>query len=181
MASSGILTRSSASCGCNNPNQEQVIQPPPRAAGQSRSEPVEIRDVAPTLLDAAGVAVPEAMEGASLLQLVGGNIRWREVLDLEHATCYWPGNVWTALTDGHHKYVYHAFEGDEQLFDLDRDPGETMDLAKYPARADELARWRERMVRHLESRGEPWVKDGALGLRRPPILVGANYPSAASE
>lgn len=42
--------------------------------------PVELRDILPTFLDAAGVEVPEGMDGASMLPLVqsenrsGGNI-----------------------------------------------------------------------------------------------------------
>ena len=140
---------------------------------------MEIRDVLPTLLDAAGIPVPEPVEGASLLDLVRGDeATWRPYLDLEHATCYWKENVWTALTDGRRKYVYHAFDGREQLFDLEADPGETTDLAPDERHAAQLELWRERMRRHLEVRGEPWVREGTLGLRRETLLRGSNYPSS---
>ncbi|MHC5211787.1 MAG: arylsulfatase [Planctomycetota bacterium] len=145
--------------------------------GEVRGEPVEIRDVLPTLLDGAGLPVPAEVEGRSLFDLLRADAApWREVLDLEHATTYWPGNVWNALTDGRFKYVYHARDGREQLFDLDRDPGETRDLAPDPAHRDALAGWRARMITHLEPRGAPWVIDGDLGLRPERILHGPNYP-----
>ncbi len=148
--------------------------------GQTRSEPVELRDVLPTFLDAAGVPRPESVEGRSLLALVrGGGEPWREVLDLEHATIYWPENAWTALTDGHTKYVYFARDGAQQLFDLDADPGETVDLARDPAHAERLASWRRRMVEHLAPRGAPWVVEGELGIREKPIVIGPNYPRAS--
>ncbi|MDH3591856.1 MAG: arylsulfatase [Planctomycetota bacterium] len=145
--------------------------------GTVRREPVEIRDVLPTLLDAASLAIPDAVEGKSLLRLVRGETKgWREVLDLEHATTYWPGNAWTALTDGRFKYIFHAFDGSEQLFDLDADPGETKDLAAQPDHAARLTRWRARMAKHLAPRGETWVADGKPAIRKKRIALGPNYP-----
>ncbi len=84
--------------------------------------------------------------------------------------------MWSALRVGRTKYVYYAHDGVQQLFDLEADPDETVDLADDPARAEDLALWRRRMVEHLSVRGEPWVVDGDLGLRRQRILIGANYP-----
>ena len=139
--------------------------------GQVRDEPVELRDVLPTFLDAGDLPIPASVEGASLLRLVRGPAAWRPWLDLEHATCYWPENVWNALTDGRTKYVYQAYDGHEQLFDLQADPGETRDLASDPGRAEELGRWRARLIEHLAPRGAPWVVDGRLGLRKERILT----------
>lgn len=148
--------------------------------GSVRSEPVELRDVLPTFLEAASVPVPARVEGRSLLALARGDSDgWREYIDLEHAVHFWKANTWNALTDGRTKYVFHAFKATEQLFDLDRDPGETVDLARDPAHGETLAFWRERLVRHLEPRGAPWVVDGRLGRRRAKVVVGPNYPGAA--
>ena len=145
------------------------------ARGQVREEPVELRDVLPSFLDVAGLEGPASIEGVSTLPLLrddGGEVQWRSWIDLEHATCYWPENVWNALTDGRTKYVYHAFDGREQLFDLTDDPGETIDLAGDPAHAAELTRWRARMLEHLRPRGAPWVTAaGELGKRPEKILL----------
>jgi len=149
--------------------------------GQVRDEPVELRDVLPTFLEVANLAIPASVEGASMLSLLRGVESWRQWIDLEHATCYWPGNAWTALAGAKMKYIYHAYEGRESLFDIDADPGETRDLARDLRYFGELALWRARMIEHLEPRGEPWVVAGAegadgqsgleLGVRKETILL----------
>jgi choline-sulfatase len=146
--------------------------------GQVCDRPVELRDVLPTFLDAAGAAVdPSRFDGASLLDLVRGKADgWREFIDFEHDVCYHPSNHWNALTDGHAKYIFHAQDGEEQLFDLDQDPGELYDLAKAPEHADTLRLWRGRMVEHLAERGEPFVKNGELALRPDRMLYSPHYP-----
>ena len=156
--------------------------------GQVRREPVELRDVLPTFLDAVGLAKPPSVEGASMLSLLQGEGGWREWIDLEHATCYWRENVWNALTDGRVKYIYHAFDGREAFFDLAADPGETRDLAGDEDFAEALRTWRVRMVDHLAPRGNPWVvgapKSPELGLRKEKILLrpaGAGIMSVGHE
>lgn len=146
--------------------------------GQVIQLPVELRDILPTFLDATGVAFePDWFDGRSMLELVRGRSDgWREWIDLEHATCYAPGNYWSALTDGRMKYIYYAVDGRQQLFDLEKDPGETRDLSAVAEYASELQKWRSRLVAHLAERGEPFVVDGDLGLRPKTILYGPNYP-----
>ncbi len=145
--------------------------------GQLRNELVELRDLLPTFLDAAGAAVPEEVEGLSMLYPVKGlRTAWRSWLDLEHSTCYWPGNNWTALVDARWKYIFHAHDGSEQLFDLHADPQELNDLATDPQYASELASWRGRMAEHLAPRGEEWVKDGAPVIRKRGKARSPNYP-----
>jgi len=147
------------------------------ARGQRFMQPVEIRDILPTFLDAAGASVPDAVEGDSMLKLTRGDAaNWREYIDLEHSVCYHVTNNWNALTDGRQKYIYHAHSGEEQLFDLDADPGELNDLAGDPNSGEQLRLWRCRMIQHLEPRGEKWVKNGALALRKEAILHSPNYP-----
>jgi arylsulfatase len=145
--------------------------------GQVLSQVVELRDVLPTLLDAASAPIPEQVDGTSLLQLARGKTQgWREWLDLEHDVCYSSANHWNALTDGHRKYIYHAQEGQQQLFDLDRDPHETTDLAGDAAHAAELRRWRQRLVNHFSERGEPFLSHGDLQPRPAAHLYSPRYP-----
>ncbi len=153
---------------------EQVLE---AERGQTRPELVELRDLLPTFLDVAGAPVPETVEGRSLFDPVRGTgPPWRQLLDLEHSTCYWKGNNWTALTDARWKYIWFAPEGKEQLFDLATDPQETKDLAADPEYAEVLLEWRGRMAEHLAPRGEGWVEDGAPAVREGPTLLGPNYP-----
>jgi arylsulfatase len=138
----------------------------PAARGQVFPQPVELRDVLPTFLDAAGVQPSRPIDGRSLLSLVKSKGEgWREFIDLEHDVCYSPTNHWNALTDGRWKYIFHAFDGEEQLFDLEADPHELNDLASATQHEAQLRRWRQRLIAHFEERGEPFLQGGKLGLR----------------
>jgi len=147
--------------------------------GKPITQPVELRDVLPTFLDVAGTPIPRHLDGKSVLPLLRGQTDgWRDFVDLEHDVCYSPRNHWTAVTDGRRKYIFHAFDGGEQLFDLDNDPGEIHDLAADPAHAAELKEWRQRMVEHLSERGEAFVKNGKLVKRPKRMLYSPHFPGA---
>jgi choline-sulfatase len=146
--------------------------------GQTLDQPVELRDVLPTLLDVAGVTFdPKRFDGRTLLDLVRGNAAgWREFIDLEHDVCYSRENHWSALSDGKTKYIFHAIDGRQQLFNLTSDPKELYDLASDPAHSATLREWRSRLVAHLQERGKPFVVNGDLGIRPNRMLYGPNYP-----
>jgi len=146
--------------------------------GQVLSNPVELRDVFPTFLEAAGVEPKAKLDGRSMLGLLRGNSpEWREFIDLEHGVCYSKENNWNGFTDGKTKYIYHAFSGEEQLFRLETDPGELLDLSGDPGSAAELRKWRQRLIEHLSVRGDRWVKNGKLQTRQEPIPRSPNFPS----
>jgi arylsulfatase len=144
--------------------------------GQALDHPVELRDVLPTLLDAADVKTERRLDGQSLLRTIAKG-EGREFIDLEHDVCYGPENHWNALTDGRRKYVYHARDGEEQLFDMAADPRELSDLAGDPAHAATLKKWRDRMVAHFIERGEPFLKGGKLSPRPQRMLYSPNFPA----
>jgi arylsulfatase A-like enzyme len=145
--------------------------------GRVISEVVELRDVLPTFLDAASAPLPSAIDGSSMLSLIDGKAKnWRPYLDLEHDVCYSPEVHWNALTDGRRKYIFRAYDGREQLFDLEQDPGECTDLAADPAQGELLRQWRARLVEELAPRGDAYVKDGKLQLRPEPMPLSPHYP-----
>jgi arylsulfatase A-like enzyme len=145
--------------------------------GKTLPQPVELRDVLPTFLDAAGAPIPDHLDGRSMLELVRGDKSyWRPYIDLEHSMCY-NKDHWTALTDGHVKYIYYAYDGKEELFDLARDPRELHNLAGQPDAAMALEIWRRRMVEHLSERGEEFVKEGKLAKRTKRMLYSPHYPA----
>lgn len=152
-----------------------------KASGLVMENPVELRDILPTVLDAAGASIPESVEGRSLLELVRtkGN-GWREYIDLEHDVCYSPANHWNGLTDGKWKYIYHAQHGEEQLFHLENDANELKDLAGAAEYEGQLKMWRARLVAHLEERGPAWVKDGKLVPRPDGKLLSPHFPGYAA-
>lgn len=66
--------------------------------------------------------------------------------------------------------------GEEQLFDLVNDPGERKNLSKTAAYHKQLSDMRQRMVEHLQERGEEFVKNGKLVTRDSTLLYSPNYP-----
>lgn len=147
------------------------------ARGQVMTQPVELRDLLPTFAECAGASLATPPDGRSLLELVRSQGKgWRDWIDLEHDVCYSPENHWNALTDGREKYIFHARNGEEQLFDLAADPHELKDLAGEASRGAGLRAWRTRMIDHLAVRGETFVSGGKLALRPTSTLYSPNYP-----
>jgi arylsulfatase A-like enzyme len=148
--------------------------------GQKLTQTVELRDILPTFLEAAGTPPSRPVDGRSLLALTRGRTQdWREYLDLEHGVCYAPQNHWNALTNGREKYIYHAYDGSEQLFDLERDPHELDDLAGKEAETGRLRKWRTRMIEHLAPRGAGYVNGGRLVPRPAEPAFSPNFPGCA--
>ncbi|HIT77044.1 MAG TPA: arylsulfatase [Candidatus Avipropionibacterium avicola] len=139
---------------------------PDAERGQVRDEVVELRDVMPTLLEMAGVEVPDTVDGRSVLGLATGDDRgpWRDEIHGEH-TYFGQSLQW--VTDGKRKFCWASERGEEQFFDLEADPAELTNLVDDPARADEVADWRQRLVSHLTDREEGFVSDGSLVPGRP--------------
>jgi arylsulfatase A-like enzyme len=116
-------------------------------------EPVTLQDVMPTLLETAGIPVPDAVDGRSLLPLVQGRAAgWRSCVHGEHSTCYAEEQEMQYLTDGIIKYIWLPRIGEEMLFNLVNDPCECEDLAGNPVYHEVLVSWRKRLVAILEPR-----------------------------
>ena len=145
-----------------------IVVPP---LGEERSIPsqldgdqsavVELRDVMPTLLDAAGLPIPDTVDGCSVLPLLQEKAtHWRDYIHGEHCTCYSEEQEMQFVTDGKRKLIWFPRMGSEQFFDLEADPGEVYNLIEDPARQDEIRHWRGFLVQELEERDCGWVKDG---------------------
>ena len=140
--------------------------------GTVKTQVVELRDVLPTFLDAANITTSNTLNGTSLLNLLTtpdvSSTTWRSYIDLEHDICYNITNHWNALTDGHFKYIFRAYFGDEQLFDLDSDPKELNNVAGNTSYKATLQEWRSRMVEQFikEERGADWVDEQNLQLKQ---------------
>jgi arylsulfatase A-like enzyme len=132
----------------------------PIGRGVVRDEPVELRDVMPTLLDCAGLPIPDGLDGRSVLPLTRDeHAPWRDYLHGEH-TLFGQSMQW--LTDGREKYIWLSGKGREQFFDLVGDPHEAHDLSASPQHAERLARWRTRMIEVLRGREEGYVENDRL-------------------
>ncbi len=105
-------------------------------AGTKVREVVANIDIAPTILEAAGLKAPDHMDGRSFLQLARGQqIPWREWLLYEY---YWERNypqtpTMHALRGDRYKYIhYHGIWDTDELYDLHTDPLETKNLLLSP-------------------------------------------------
>lgn len=120
----------------------------PRAAreeGHRRDEIVLSIDLAPTMLDLAGLEIPESMQGVSLVPLFKPQpTSWRSHFYYQHTYNTDPPRSPIAVTEGvrtdRWKYIrYPEVEPVfEQLFDLKTDPLERTNLVAQPEQAARL-------------------------------------------
>ena len=110
-------------------------------------------DVAPTLLDAAGIDKPEHMDGESFLPLLQGkDVDWRDYLFYEY---YWERNypqtpTMHALCGKRYKYIrYHGVWDIDELFDLEKDPGEKRNLINDPGHQELISQLNRKLFEVL--------------------------------
>jgi arylsulfatase A-like enzyme len=136
--------------------------PPQRVRHQVRNV-----DIAPTLLDVAGVAAPASFEGASLLPLLeGGPISDRASFASLRARLYPDARLQDGLSDGRWHLIRDA-DGTERLYDRDVDPEEHVDLASIEE--DERRRLSATLDAHEASAPLPGAAES--GLRIDPELA----------
>jgi|RhiMethySRZTD1v2_1073278.scaffolds.fasta_scaffold01837_18 N-acetylglucosamine-6-sulfatase len=100
--------------------------------GSKVSQLVANIDIAPTILEAAGLKAPAGLDGQSFLPVAQGNpVTWRQTLLYEY---YWERNfpqtpTVHALRGNRYKYIhYHGIWDVDELYDLEADPLESRNL-----------------------------------------------------
>lgn len=139
----------------------------PRHPAQAGNRPTAMAlniDIAPTLLDVAGVSIPNSMQGRSLVPLFTNQIPsdWRTDIWIEHLMDHNQIVKHEGIRTERYKYTRY-FELTplyEELYDLQTDPLETTNLAADPAYADVLDELRNR---------SDVVRDGYGGVYQPHI------------
>ena len=132
------------------------------SGGQVRDDITELMDIMPTCLDAAGVGIPESVDGESLLALLRETVQWRKHVHGECAEVPSLGSGMQYLTDGKSKYIWYPGTGHEHFFDLEHDPDEMHDLSTDPDHSAEIARFRGILIKELEGRPEGFTDGAAL-------------------
>ncbi len=110
-------------------------------------------DLTPTLLDYAGIEIPGTIRGESLKKIIENpDTIWRDYLVTQLAID--PQDKTKSgrmITDGRFKYIIYSFgKRNEQLFDLERDPGEARNLVYNSAYSEKK--------KELRSKLEEWIR-----------------------
>ena len=153
-------------------------------AGRTVDDVVANIDIAPTVLEAAGLT-PPAMDGRSFLPLVRGErIPWREALLYEY---YWERNfpqtpAMHAVRGARYKYIrYYGLWDTDELYDLQADPLEKRNLVRDPAHSTVVTRMNRELFETLAATGGlyiPLAPDGgsSQNLRRRAGSSEADFP-----
>jgi len=114
-------------------------------------------DIAPTILEAAGLKRPEQMDGRSFLPLLRGeSVPWRDAVFYEY---YWePNYPQTPTVHGvrtnRYKYIrYYGIWDIDELYDLQQDPQELHNLIQDPVSQPLLKELNRRLFDWLEQTG----------------------------
>lgn len=143
-------------------------------AGGRHDDPVSNVDVLPTVLDLLGVDVPYGLDGRSLRPLLEGSAEY-ESRDAVFAETTWfrsyvpvrvvrtdryklVRNFWPRRIEAAEGHDYYT---EFELYDLERDPEETENLAGNPEYADVRAALHARLARKLVGDDDPIV-DGPI-------------------
>ena len=123
--------------GIREPYEESIRLPFILRAPWLVAEPGALRpqmalniDIAPTLLDIAGIAIPQDMDGESLVPILTNHgAPGRESFQLEFWR-YFPENTpsYSGVRTERYKYVEFERGREPWLFDLEQDPGELTNL-----------------------------------------------------
>lgn len=124
---------------------------------------VSLIDLPPTLLDAAGIPVPEHMQGRSILPLLqGGQADWPSEVFIQISE----SQVARAIRTKRWKYSVHAPDKnpvldtcsdvyvEQFLYDLQADPHELTNLAGYESHKEISSVLRERLIERMVEAGE---------------------------
>jgi choline-sulfatase len=112
-------------------------------------------DLLPTVCDFAGIIPPDGLHGRSVRPLAEGqkSVDWRDDLVVE---C----QVGRMVRTDRYKYnVYEDGAHREQLIDLEKDPGEMVNLAEEPKHEEALKDHRRRLARWVDETGDPVARD----------------------
>ena len=117
-------------------------------------------DIAPSLLEAAGVTPPAGtpkMDGRSIWPLLQGrDIPWRDHILYEY---YWERNfpatpTTLALRTDRWKYIYyHGVWDKDGFYDLQTDPLERHNLINVPSYHDQIAQFQQQLFDEMEQSG----------------------------
>lgn len=154
-----------------------IVAGPGVPKGKTISDNVALFDLGPTILEWAGVDVPDWMEAQSLRPYFQGENPGRTRVFAEHSNdaLLMGTRLMTMLLDGKMKLVHFVDSDEGQLFDLASDPTEEVNLWNDPAHAatkarmiDDILKWRSESALKTQGFVAACVR-GAQAMMSPPL------------
>jgi arylsulfatase A-like enzyme len=148
-----------------------LIRHPNRfAAGRVCRKPVNLVDVAPTVMAACGLQPRPDWDGSDLADIASGKIERQAIFSQFQKP---EKAIYMALTE-EWKYFYSAADDAAWLFDRRHDPEETHNLAGTGWAADAEKTMRQGVQNHLRQLGETGGLDGEKWKKMPPFKLPQN-------
>lgn len=111
-------------------------------------------DIAPTMIDAAGLKPHAQMQGRSLMPLFGGKPKWRQSFLSEYfmEKNFPRAPSWQAVRTAEWKYTrYTDLQGMDELYNLKTDPGEMKNVIADPAAKGALEKMKRELAAQLRA------------------------------
>ncbi len=121
--------------------------------GETDDRLVCLADIMPTLLDLAGIDIPETVTGRSMLS-ERRNQLYGEFGEGELSS--------RMIHDGRYKLIYYAAGNRCQVFDLEADPNELEDLAAKPEHVERVEQMKALLMAELYGSDQEWIVDSKL-------------------
>lgn len=142
---------------------------------------VALNDILPTLVDLAGLKIPDQVDGVSLKEhVLNEKPISRTYVHGEHEYGVYSNHF---IVSNEYKYIWFSQTGQEQLFDMKNDRKELIDLVIEGSHTEVLNEYRDLLISELTNREEGFVKNQELvvGVKTKPVLENPGYKSNDSN
>jgi arylsulfatase A-like enzyme len=142
-------------------------------SGITSDKLISLTDIMPSVLDAAGIDIPDTVEGLNFNPLLRNKaVKWRDYIHMEHA---WGNYSWEAIVNHREKFIWYTVSGDKEYFDLETDPMETVNLINAPDYASRVNACHNQLVEILSKRPQDGMTDGKR------LIAGKALPHVRQE
>lgn len=134
-----------------------IVRCPGKPENEHRSQMVGLQDILPTLASMAGCPLPQPVDGIDLTEAIeNAEAPGR---DIYYAQCFDTPRQMAMVTDGTWKYSYAQEGPTQELYNLQDDPNELVNLATDPAYADTAKQWHQTLIKQAKHFGDTALLD----------------------